>query len=144
MSHEMLTVKLCELDERIGRLHSRIYLSGFAQHDRIRNEIRELRQECEETDLTIRKKLKYSRAEAVSAISGAYDEIGTSIRRAKEELGKTVTGEPGERDPAEEKLLVAEYMLDFALQAADSALLSALEAIDAQMTLEEKEEENTL
>ncbi len=48
--HEMLTVKLCELDERIGRLHSRIYLSGFAQHDRIRSEIGELRQECEEAD----------------------------------------------------------------------------------------------
>lgn len=50
MPHEMLTVKLCELDERIGRLHSRIYLSGFAQHDRIRSEIGELRQECEEAD----------------------------------------------------------------------------------------------
>ena len=48
--HEMLTVKLCELDERIGRLHSRIYLSGFAQPDRIRSEIGELRQESEEAD----------------------------------------------------------------------------------------------
>lgn len=40
---------------------------------------------------------------------------------------------------AEEKILVAEYALDFAMQACEQALLAALEAIDAGMTLDEKE-----
>ncbi len=142
MSQEMLTVKLCELDEKIGKMRSRIYMSGFAQHDRIRNQIRDLRQECEETDLEIRKSLEYSRAEAVGAISEAYAEIGRSIRKAKRKLQESA--EKGEEAAAEEKILLAEYMLDFAMQAANSALLSSLEAMDAQMTSEEKEEKETL
>ena len=42
---------------------------------------------------------------------------------------------------AEEKALLAEYALDFAMQAANRALLISLEAIDAELTQQEKEEE---
>ena len=43
---------------------------------------------------------------------------------------------------AEEKILYAEYALDFAMQAANHALLISLEAMDAQMEQQEKEEGN--
>ena len=39
---------------------------------------------------------------------------------------------------SEQALLLAEYALDFALQAASRALLISLEAIDAQMTEQEE------
>ena len=31
MAHELLSVKLCELDEKLGRLHSRIQFSQKAE-----------------------------------------------------------------------------------------------------------------
>ena len=40
---------------------------------------------------------------------------------------------------AEEKILLAEYALDFALQASNRALLLAMEAIDAQLAGQEGE-----
>lgn len=41
--------------------------------------------------------------------------------------------------PVEEKILLAEYALDFAMQVSNHALLIAMEAIDAQMTQQEKD-----
>ena len=43
---------------------------------------------------------------------------------------------------AEEKILTAEYALDFAMQAANRALLVSLEAIEAQRMEEKKEIED--
>ena len=40
---------------------------------------------------------------------------------------------------AEEKILLAEYALDFAVQTANRALLLAMEAIDAQQTGRQEE-----
>ena len=37
MPHEILSVKLCELDEQIARLHSRIHLSETAGNAPKRN-----------------------------------------------------------------------------------------------------------
>ena len=37
-----------------------------------------------------------------------------------------------ESDPVEEKLLFAEYAIDFAMQAADRALLISMEAAEAE------------
>ena len=51
-------------------------------------------------------------------------------------------GPAGDADQAaEEKILLAEYALDFAVQAADRALLTAMEAIEAEMTQNERTKE---
>ena len=57
MAHEILAVKLCELEDRFIRLSSRIHLSETAGHDQLRQEIRSLSRECMETELTLRQKL---------------------------------------------------------------------------------------
>ena len=44
---------------------------------------------------------------------------------------------PDPETAVEEKLLLAEYALDFAHQAADRALLLSMEAIDAQLQQQE-------
>ena len=54
------------------------------------------------------------------------------MRTAVEEGIKALT--------AEEKARLAEYALDLAMQAANRALLISLEAIDAELTQQEKEE----
>lgn len=35
MAHEILSVKLCQLDERMERLHSRIHISETASRNRL-------------------------------------------------------------------------------------------------------------
>lgn len=47
----------------------------------------------------------------------------------------------GQEAEKEEKILLAEYALDFAMQAAERALLLSLEAMEAQTKQQEKKEE---
>lgn len=129
MTHEILSVKLCELDDKFSRMRSRIELSESASPIRLKQEISALENECAESGLILREKLRFSRAEFVSKLSEAYEKIGTIIKEANEEL---------ELFSAEQKILLAEYSLDFAMQAADKALLLSLQAIDAQMTQQEE------
>lgn len=131
MAHEILSVKLCELEEKLSRLSSRIQLSETADHARLNNEIQSLTRECEETELSLKQKLKRSRAENVSVLSEAYSGIELIIKKAKESLNIQKKVKSPEIS-AEEKILLAEYALDFSIQAANRALLLAMEAMDAQ------------
>ena len=139
MAHEILAVKLCELEDRFIRLSSRIHLSETAGHDQLRQEIRSLSRECMETELTLRQKLQLSRAEVVATLAGTYSEIEQSIQRAMAKLEEQAAARNDAEAQAEEKILLAEYALDFAVQAANRALLLAMEAIDAQSPGRENE-----
>ena len=46
MSHGILSVKLCQLDDRVGRLHSRIQMSETASHSQLQQQIDMLEREC--------------------------------------------------------------------------------------------------
>ena len=120
MAHEILSVKLCELEEQLSRLSGRIHLSETAGHDQLRREIRALSKECEETEWT-------------------YGAIEQLIQKTKSELETQAAGREGGEAAAEEKILLAEYALDFALEAANRALLLSMEAIDTQLTSQEQE-----
>jgi hypothetical protein len=139
MAHEILSIKLCELEEQISRLSSRIHLSETADHDQLRQEIRALSKECTETELSLREKLRLSKAEAVTVVSKAYEETEQLIQKAKTELETQAAGRDDGAASVEEKILLAEYVLDFAVEAANRALLLSMEAIDAQLTSQEKE-----
>lgn len=143
MPGEILYVKLNELDTRLGRLHSRIELSETACPKQLQGEIVALRKECAVNELALRRKLRYSRAGAVAGISDAYTEIGEIVKRVKAGNGAAGPEDDIWKNPAgitaEEQILLAEYALDFAVQAADQALLIALEAIAAQITETEDE-----
>lgn len=139
MAHEILSIKLCELEEQFARLSSRIHLSETADHDQLRQEIRVLSKECTETELTLQKKLQLSRSEIVATLASTYGEIEQIIQRAKSKLEEQVMGRNDADAAAEKKILLAEYSLDFAVQAANRALLLSMEAIDAQLTDQEKE-----
>lgn len=142
MAHEILYVKLHELDQRIGRLHSRIQLSENAHPDQLSREIEILRKECAVNELALRNKLRFSRAAAVTEISAAYTKVEQVMKRVKTELGGGGTQEWRQAVTAEENILLAEYALDFAVQTAEYALLISLEAIEAQITEQEKERRN--
>ena len=139
MAHEILSVKLCELEEQLSRLSSRIHLSETAGRGQLRQEIRALSKECAETEWTLREKLRLSRAEVVAPLARTYGEVEELIRKTKSELETRAAGREGGEAAAEEKILLAEYALDFAVAAANRALLLSMEAIDAQRTSQEQE-----
>lgn len=140
MPHEILSVKLCELDEKIARLHSRIQLSETAGKERIQAEIESLQNECAETELILRNKLQFSRANVLAGLSEFYQDAEQLIQQAKEKLKHSSADGQGKTLNVEEKLLLAEYSLDFAVQAANRALLASLEAIEAQLAQQDKKE----
>ena len=73
----------------------------------------------------------------VSILAGSYEQMEQIIQNAKEQLQANAESSPDPDACAEEKILLAEYALDFAQQAADRALLLSMEAIDAQRNEED-------
>ena len=133
MANEILAVKLCELDRKVGELHGRIEQSETVPHEQ------HLRISCKSNDQMLRNNLKFSRAQAVQKLSEAYSEIVQIVRETKNSMKYPDWDSFQRETSAEEKILLAEYALDFAMQAADHALLISMEAIDAQMTQQELE-----
>ena len=140
MAHEILSVKLYELDKTLDRVHSRIQMSECESHEQIKAEAESLRKECEENRLTLINRLQFSKAGSVARLSEAYKEIVQTAKKVKDRIGDPASNNWNEELTVEEKILFAEYALDFAMQAANNALLVSLEALDAQMEQEEKKE----
>ena len=136
MAQGILSVKIRELEEQFSRLSGRIQLSETADHLRLRREIEALSRECDRGELTMDRTLRYSHGKTASILADAYRETEKSARKARAALAGQTCGE-GTEAAVEEKILLAEYALDFALQAANRALLRAMEAIDAQYTGQE-------
>lgn len=114
------------------QVHSRIQLAEAMDAEKLRQQIGQIRQECEEkSDYSPQSASAIPRTECVMKLAKVYDEIENAVGRVLEaenmdiEKGKMLSG-------TEEKILTAEYALDFAMQAANRALLISLEAIAAQ------------
>ena len=138
MAHEILSVKLHEMDNKISRIYSRIQMSESVSHETLSQETAALRQECAENDEMLRTRIKFSKNKAVAASAEIYEQIENLARQAQENILQQ-EDEAIEYADTERKLLFAEYSLDFAMQAVDHALLISLEAIDDVMTQEERE-----
>ena len=135
MAHEILSVKLCQLDDRVGRLHSRIHMSETAGHSQLSQEIAALRRECAASEMALREELRLSKSEYTAILAESYGEVERAVQTAKERLQALTEACPDADARGEAELLLVEYGLDFAHQAADRALLQALEAIDTQTLL---------
>lgn len=128
MTHDLFSVKLYELDKTIGQIHSRIEQGEMDRPEQIAEDIRQLRRECAENRDILYNKMKYSKAKLVGRMAEAYDRVDKVIQDLQAQLTKNQT----EGLSAENKTLMAEYLLDFAMLAANHALLVSLEAIQAQ------------
>ena len=139
MAHEILSVKLSQLDDRLGKLHTRIHLSETANHDRLQQEIAYLEQECAEADEILKNNLYHSKSQIASVLSQNYGQIERTIQETNQELHAMETDCQDSESSVEEKILLAEYALDFAQRAAERALLISLQAIDTQLVWQQKE-----
>ena len=140
MAHEILSAKLYELEQRIGQVYSRIQLSETADHAQLQETLVALKKECAENKLALADKIKFSKAKTAAKIAGAYGKIGRIMENTKTEvMGSASEGVAAQ----EETILLAEYALDFAMQAAEEALILSLEAIDAQYLQQNKKGSET-
>lgn len=139
MKYETFSVKLYELKERLDSLNRQIHLSETGSHSQLRQEITKLRKTCAENEQKLRDKLQMSRADMVSEIRNGYCGIEQILQKTGIDLQMQISRCENDDAAVEEKILLAEYALDFAVQAADRAMLFSMEAIDAQRTLQEQE-----
>ena len=82
--------------------------------------------------MTLRENLRGSKSNLVSVVAQSYEQMERIIQNTKDQMKAMAADDPDAEAVAEEKILLAEYALDFAQQAADRALLLSMEAIDAQ------------
>ena len=83
MTHEILSVKLCQLSDRVGRLRSRIHMSETASHSQLRREIGFLERECAEAEMTLRENLRGSKSNLVSVVAQSYEQMERIIQNTK-------------------------------------------------------------
>lgn len=132
MTNDIFSVKLYEMDKAIGQIHSRVEQGEKDSPEQLAEDIRVLRNECRENRGNLHNKMKYSKAKLVGRISEAYERVDQVIQEVQQQLGISFAEEQISELSAENKILMAEYLLDFAMLAADHALLTSLEAIKAQ------------
>ena len=137
MAQGILNAKLDELDRQLRKIHRKIQKSGSANPARLRADLEQVRKEYAENEKALRNRLRFSRSGVVTGLSVSYNQVEQIIRETKNKM-KMPGGQKAEK---EEKILLAEYALDFAMQAAERALLLSLEAMEAQTKQQEKKEE---
>ena len=134
MAQGILNAKLDELDRQLRKIHRKIQKSGSANPARLRADLEQDRKEYAENEKALRNRLRFSRSGVVTGLSVSYNQVEQIIRETKNKM-EMPGGQEAEK---EEKILLAEYALDFAMQAAERALLLSLEAMEAQTKQQEK------
>ena len=141
MAHEILTIKLHELDEKISTLYSRIRLSEKAARGELSGEIEKLKKECDEEEIILRDKIRLSKARVMGRFEEKYGSLDEAANMAKQYMEEYFSESADPEDEAEDRLLMAEFYLDFAVHVSNRAVLVSLEAIDAQLAAEDPEPE---
>ena len=133
-----VTDKLCDFFAERAKTVSYTHLDVYKRQDRdiLEREIYILERQCAETFLTLRQKLCHSKGATSQALAETYEKVESQLQHTQDALKGLVKESD---DPPEEITLLAEYALDFALQAADRALLLSMKAIFAQQASEKEE-----
>lgn len=137
MAKSILAGKLRELDREIASIQRRIHLAEAGPSSAARREYRLLTRKYAAQKSQTAKLLRSSQAAATHSLLDAYQGIEQILTGLLQDLGPRRGGAD-----AESKLLLAEYALDFASQAANRAVLLSLEAIDTYKAHQTSRERN--
>lgn len=140
----LFAIKLYELEQQYGRMQSRLRLCQQDDHPKIRQELQTAIDEYKENELLLQRNVEGSRSSAVAALAQAQLKYFRTVREILErELPESLHSEANtsSEDRAEAAALYTEYAIDFAAQSMRYALISALKAMDLQLSSEEKKEE---
>lgn len=136
MSHEILSAKLNEMDRKLTKLHGRILNCEHVSDVRLKEEITCLQFEIDEEEKLVFQTLMESKSdisiELRMKLKTLKDQYRSALNQFEIDLQES-------KDPVEKKCLFAEYGVDFALLAANHALLQAMKAIEAQKEMEDTE-----
>ena len=106
-------------------------MSETADHSSRSREIGVLKSERSAANAAMREDLERSRSCVATILGRGYGQVERIVRDSRRQLEELASSSPDEETAVEEKILLAEYALDFAYQAADEALLLSMTAIDA-------------
>lgn len=122
----ILTPKLAELENRMTDLILTIRRSESGDPQQLKQEIDRLTCRAKENRKNLEDKMSGSQGASVKILWEVYRQIQNAIDQGDQALLQAAhSGE----DRQEQKILLAEYSLDFAFQAAERALLDCLQAI---------------
>ncbi len=136
MAHEILSVKLCEMDNELSDFHSKIRISDQLSAEELNKEIMKLKVQLEESVNLAKHSLEQSRAKISSALLEEFDALGCGLKDAFEKITEEAETAGDPEFATEKKILTAEYNIDFAIIVARLALLKSLEAMLAEKQIE--------
>lgn len=136
----IFSAKLLELEKQYKKFQARLATCQQMDHDTVREEIRDMEREWQESEYMLRQSIIGCRSRAVGELADIQLDY---LKRADDILENEMTDYMSEIEDrterkAEAMTLYAEFSVDFAVQAMNHALRSALKAIDAQMDCDEK------
>lgn len=132
MSHEILSAKLSQLNHKIAMLHLRIRKCKALDQAELLREINQLNNEYLEAEKQLQNVLQQSHSPITAILSHSYENMLSTAKETTAKIADINKTASNNENIAESKLLLAEYALDFAMQAAEHALLISLEAMAAQ------------
>lgn len=132
MAAGLFDAKLAELQEQMTHLGERLENLERLDPEQLQKETQALREKCGTSEQEMGQRLSTSRADVVQILGSTYAGIGQLLCKLDGNLQEHFAGEKDPGETADEKTLLAEYSLDFALLAADRALLLSMEAMEAQ------------
>ncbi len=148
MSQEgAFAVKLSQLEYQCGQTLNRLRLYQERDHRKIREELKQVLGAYQENEHLLQKAVNTGRSPTVAALSEAQLSYDRRVRRIlQDELpGCLHRGDSSfSADQVEAISLYGEYAIDFAAQAMRYAHLVVLSAIDAQISLEEQKQEDSI
>ena len=141
LNQGMFAIKLYELNQQYGQLQSRILLCQNCDHNKILQEIENMKDECIENDFLLQSRINSSRSPAVSKLAAAQMDYSKDTEEILQKVTLGFQDGMAQETELESAALYAEYAIDFATQAMRHALLASLCAINLQLTEEEIKKE---
>lgn len=146
LNEELFAIKLYELERQYQTMQGRIRLCGRQDRQALQQEMDRARREYRDRALALQESIKGCRSLAVAQLAAAQLEIAQKLEDLwdKGHLEKTLCSEQNfpSQTRAEAAALYAEYAMDYAMQAMQFALITALYAADQQLAAEEPKGEN--
>ena len=128
MAQTCLSVKIEELDNRLERLCCRVERGRDGDWEGLCQEADAMTREYRDSRAALWEKMEKSRAGVVHRLADTYEAVEALIEEATAREAARQAREAQE-EAAEERLVTAEYVLDFMMQAAEFALLVAVRAM---------------
>lgn len=144
MQQSFFSVKLYELEKQHEEMLNQIRLCQSENIDKIDEEVKKIKRECTQQNSLLQEYAKNTHSKIVSELADAQISYNQNIKEISKKIRPEIIHHKGclKEEIAEEKMLYAEFSIDFAVQAIRNAYMFALSAIKEQKEYEEWRQKN--